>query len=249
MNINWNIEDADILRLKEFVRLQNNPLVSARILRNINKEDLEFSKDAILKCMIMCLLTSQQRSGPNTPIERFLHLSSFPLSYKAVKEAGNVKEYTKETLLQNGLNRFTDRIPTFFDCNFQILEVDNWESMNNTIAMLTEQRDKSIERMEADKIDHLFMGFGPKQSRNFLQALGLTRFEIPLDSRIVSWFTEFGFPITLSSKALQDKEYYHFVLDGIQQLCERADIYPSVLDAAIFSGFDKGRWTEENVIY
>ena len=27
-------------------------------------------------------------------------------------------------------------------------------------------------------------GFGPKQARNLLQGLGLTRYEIPIDSRI-----------------------------------------------------------------
>jgi len=30
-------------------------------------------------------------------------------------------------------------------------------------------------------------GIGPKQSRNLRQALGLLRYEIPIDSRIVKW--------------------------------------------------------------
>lgn len=44
-----------------------------------------------------------------------------------------------------------------------------------------------------------------------------------------------------------DVGYYHFVLDGIQELCEKAQVYPCLLDAAIFSSFDKNAWTMENV--
>ena len=81
-------------------------------------------------------------------------------------------------------------------------------------------------------------GFGPKQSRNLLQALGLTRYEIPIDSRITKWLNHFGFPIKLSAAALADPNYYNFVLDGFQKLCEAADIYPCVMDAAIFASSD-----------
>jgi hypothetical protein len=35
----------------------------------------------------------------------------------------------------------------------------------------------------AGYIQETFEGFGPKQSRNLLQALGLTRYEIPIDIR------------------------------------------------------------------
>ena len=55
--------------------------------------------------------------------------------------------------------------------------------------------------------------------------------------------------MTLSSISLQDREYYHFVSDGIQQLCDKAGMYPCVLDAAIFLSFDNGEWTIENSIF
>jgi hypothetical protein len=105
------------------------------------------------------------------------------------------------------------------------------------------------ERMLADKIDDVFKGFGPKQSRNFLQMIGIPKYEIPIDSRVIDWLNKFGFPITLSSNALQDKGYYHFISDGIQQLCNKAQIFPCILDAAIFSSYDKEEWTEENSIF
>src|SRR3712207_8726784 len=39
-------------------------------------------------------------------------------------------------------------------------------------------------------IDDSLKGFGPKQSRNLLQGLGLTRYEIPIDIRITRWFND-----------------------------------------------------------
>ena len=90
----------------------------------------------------------------------------------------------------------------------------------------------------ADFLHNEFKGFGPKQSRNFLQSLGLTKYEIPIDSRISQWLNNFGFPIRLSSTSLSDKAFYHFVSDGIIELCEKAGIYPCELDAGIFSSFD-----------
>jgi len=46
-----------------------------------------------------------------------------------------------------------------------------------------------------------------------------------------------------------DRNYYNFVSDGFQRLCKVCEIMPCVLDAVIFSSFDGGRWTEENVAW
>ena len=91
-------------------------------------------------------------------------------------------------------------------------------------------------------------GFGPKQSRNLWQTLGLTRFEIPIDSRITKWFNRFGFPLKLSANALSDPNYYDFVMDGIQEVCDASSVYPCVLDAAIFADFDQ-EWPENKLIW
>jgi len=105
------------------------------------------------------------------------------------------------------------------------------------------------EREAAEFINNQFKGFGPKQSRNLLQSLGLTKYEIPIDSRITKWLNRFGFPVKLSAQALSDPNYYKFVSDGVQQLCAQSGVYPCVLDAAIFASFDKGGWSGENIIW
>ena len=96
----------------------------------------------------------------------------------------------------------------------------------------------------ADRI----MGLGPKQSRNVLQFLGLTRYEIPIDSRVTGWLNEFGFPVRLSAQALSDPNYYCFVSDGLQVLCEEAGVVPCVLDAAVFSSYDAAPWTSRALL-
>ncbi len=87
-------------------------------------------------------------------------------------------------------------------------------------------------------------GFGPKQSRNLLQGLGLSRYEIPLDSRIAKWLNKYGFPMMLSAAALGDRNYYGLISDGFQQLAQCCEIMPCVLDAAIFSSIDGDGWND-----
>ena len=81
-----------------------------------------------------------------------------------------------------------------------------------------------------------FKGFGPKQSRNLLQELGLTRFEIPIDSRVTGWLNKaLKFPFEVTSQALSDKHVYNLILDAVNKLCKECGTFPCVLDAAIFS--------------
>lgn len=93
-------------------------------------------------------------------------------------------------------------------------------------------------------------GFGPKQSRNLLQILGLTIYEIPIDSRIAKWLnTKLEFPLTVSAITLQDLNFYNFVSDAIQNLCEKSNVKPCLFDASVFIEGDKGEWTLENSIF
>ena len=240
--------EDDIIKVKEIVTAPQNTFVSGRIAKNVKRHNIEIDKNLILKRLIMCLLTSQQRSGPNSPIAVFLRRVPFPLTIEIISTESNIEGYIKATLQQNGLNRFRNKIPNYFTTNYNRLCDSNWSILND-LASLNGQASKEIERKIADNLSDMFIGFGPKQSRNFLQALGLTKYEIPIDSRITDWLNKFGFPVSLDSTALQDKGYYHFVSDGIQILCERANIYPCVLDAAIFSSIDNNQWTVENNIY
>lgn len=248
MNINWNISQSDIEKVKKVIAENENAFLQARQLRNVEKQNIVIDKDKIIKTMIMCLLTSQQRSGPNSIVGQFLRLDPFPVTIEKLTAVNNVEEFIKDTLQQNGLTRYVNRISSFFASNYGKIVKGNWTLIDDLEEL--KSSDSNIkERNIADNLANDFNGFGPKQSRNFLQALGLTKYEIPIDSRITTWLNDFGFPVALTSSPLGDKGYYHFVSDGIQELCEKAEIYPCILDAAIFSSFDNDEWTDENTIF
>lgn len=248
MNISWNISDMDIQKVQNLISENENAFTLSRRQRNVEKQNIVIDKETIIKTMAMCLLTSQQRSGPNSLVGQFLQQRPFLITTDKLESADNIQEFVKYTLRNNGLTRYINRISKFCDTNFQIIQKENWAIIQELIE-LKGKDSKKEERIIADRIAEKFNGFGPKQSRNFLQALGVTKYETPIDSRITNWLNDFGFPVALTSSPLGDKDYYHFVSDGIQELCLKAEIYPCILDAAIFSSFDSGKWTDENVIY
>jgi len=236
MNIIWEISESDIKKVTDFVDENKNPFVENRINRNVNRNNIQINRDAILKTMLMCLLTSQQDSIPDNNIEVFFKKKPFLLTYEFLSKATVIEVVLRSVLKENGLTKYFDKIPGFFDYNFSYLEGTNWDLQKKLEISLKHESTKQSERILADSVDKIFKGFGSKQARNFLQVLGVTKFEIPIDARTMNWLKNFGFPISFSMTALQDKAFYHFVSDGIQLLCEKANIYPCVLDAAIVSG-------------
>jgi len=250
MTLTWKITKSDIDKLQKFVESnKDNAFVAKRIDTNATLDFHPTNVNAVVKAMLMCLLTSQQRSGPESPVAKFLNQTPFPINTDWIQNNRmNIGESLKEELTKWNLTRYINKISSFFEENINYCLEQNWR-VEKTINELKRQNSRKKERIVADKIEEELKGFGPKQSRNFLQALGATKFEIPIDSRIINWLNGFGFPMKLTSKSLADKHYYHFVNDGIIALCEEAKILPCVFDAVIFSSYDHGRWTKENMAF
>jgi hypothetical protein len=250
MKHTWIIESGDIEKVKAFLdQHRDSPFVRQRAEWNLRDEKPPLDKDEIWLQMVACLLTTQQRSGPTSAVTRLIQTKPFPLAYDACCKETDVDAFTKKLLTTFGGLRRTNKIASELAANLRLLEDGLWEQMIAVLDSLRHNKEASVERQAADFVDDHYYGFGPKQSRNLLQSLGLTRYEIPVDSRIVKWLNEFGFPLRLSASALADRNYYCFVLDGIQAICRASEVMPCVLDAAVFVSFDKEGWTEENVIW
>lgn len=187
----------------------------------------------------MCLLDSQDESCLYGNEEAFFRKNSFVLSHQFLLQEPDIENKERELLNINGFERYSEKIPKYFSSNFYHVEVTNWALLTKLFNSLRNESTKHSERELADSIDHIFKGFGSKQARDFMQVLGLSRYEIPIGNKTMKWMKESGFPFSFSSIALQDKSFYHFISDGIQLLCEKAHIYPCELDAAISSSFDK----------
>ncbi|NKC16266.1 MAG: hypothetical protein GKR94_29900 [Gammaproteobacteria bacterium] len=250
MRIVWQIDPDDIARVKGFYEEHSdNAFVKTRITTNLRTEKPPISKGDFWDRMVGCLLTTQQRSGPGSSVTKFLLTRPSPLEYKTCVEQDNLGEFARKVLSEFGGLLYYNNISKFLSANLPFLENGGWETTFQHLDEIRSNSSPETERLAAEFIDRHFKGFGPKQSRNLLQGLGISRFEIPIDSRITKWLNSSGFPVKPTANALQDRNYYNFVSDGFQELCKACDIMPCVLDAAIFSSFDEGQWTEENVVW
>jgi hypothetical protein len=248
MKHGWLIEPDDVKKLKALLaRHEDNPFVKKRVKRNLRADKPKVETEAFWQQMVCCLLTTQQRSDPDTPVGRFIGAEPFGLGYAVCFGQKDLRGYAKKLLTDFRGIRRTTVIPDHLAENLELLEQGFWKQTLNSLENLRLHQDQATERKTADFIAKHFAGFGPKQSRNLLQCLGLTRYEIPIDSRVIDWLTEFGFPVHLSANVLGDRHYYCFVLDGVQELCKASDVMPCVLDAAIFVDRNPTAWTEENV--
>jgi hypothetical protein len=248
MKITWHISERDIAEIRSVVHKQNNnELVRQRRETNLATIKREIQKHDFWDWMVKMRLTSIQKSGPNHPVAKFNRQKPFPLSHKIVLNAKNPQAIIVKVLREAGGIRFTNKISKELGANFDLLEGGEWERTLNECNRLLKPVAASLEREVANYIDKEFEGFGPKQSRNLLQSLGLTRYEIPIDSRVVGYLNKFGWPVHLSAAALADPHYYEFVLDGIQLLCAKCNVYPCILDAAIFALKDGDAWTKDNI--
>jgi hypothetical protein len=250
MDLQWKIGRRDVRRIQAFVASQaDRPFVKRRIARNVEHQGVVLTRARIWYRLVGSLLTSQQRSGPGSSVFRFITTRPFPLRYALCREQKNVRTLIRRVLRGAGGLRFWPRSAAQLVENYQLLEEELWPQLRRRMRLLLEGEGRGDERECAHFVADHIAGFGPKQSRNILQVLGVTRYEIPLDSRIAKWLMDFGFPIKLTPGALADTAYYEFVLDGIQELCRRSEVLPCVLDAAIFTSFDKQEWPESALLY
>ena len=250
MKLEWRFDEEDIAGVKELVeRMSDDFLVQYRIARNITRQKaVELTPEAIWHAMCACRLTSQQRSGPDAPVIVFLLRKPFPLALHRLRNEPQAEEAIRSTLVQAGGIRFSNQIAKDLNRIFQELEGGGWGLLVELLRGLREGSGKEQERSVAAWIQR-YPGFGMKQSRNLLQVLGLTRYEIPLDSRIARWLRENGFAFPLDAGLLGTPSYYLLVMDCLQDLCEKAGVYPCAFDAAVFASFDGGRWNETNSIW
>lgn len=247
MELVWKASPADARKLRAFIKAtEADPFVRNRKRHNLGSKRRVVSKPAFWHALVGCLLTSQQRSGPTSAVARFMRQRPFPLAYPLEGSPARIEGRVTRTLTEFGGIRMSTRIGKQLAGNFTTLEAGLWPVLLTRLDSLTRSSTPEDERALADYLDDTFAGIGPKQSRNLLQSLGLSRYEIPIDSRITKWLNAFGFPFHLTADGLADRHYFAVVSKGIQSLCAAAGVLPCVFDAAVFASYDNGGWTESN---
>ena len=233
MKSEWRIGEDDVARLRSFMDVhRNSRFVQNHLRSNVTSEPSSVTRDDFWRVLVSALVTTQQRSGPGQPVQIFIAAKPFPLAYQDCVAASDVVAFAHGVLKTYRLRR-SNKIPPMLGTALGHIDADGWPEIERRLEQLRLPHDATAERTCAEFLAATFDGVGPKQSRNILQMLRLTRYEVPLDSRITKWLREFGFPVPLSPAALADAAYYSFVSDGFQQLCAAAGVYPCVACQAI----------------
>jgi hypothetical protein len=244
MNLTWQIDAMDIEKVKNFFdRWSNDPFVRLRKKRNLDTPRPTISRIQTWMALVGCLLTTQQRSGPGSAVKRLMDTAPFPLKYDECCNKAEIDNFAREMLTSFGGIRRAPTISTQLASNHRTLEEGLWEPILNFANQVNLADNPSLEREASHFLANHLDGIGPKQSRNLLQAIGVSKYEIPIDSRITKWLNKNLLKFHLSANMLSDASYYDMVSDGVQLLCKQAEIYPCMLDAAIFTSFDGG-WSE-----
>ncbi len=250
MKIIWQFEESDKQKVKAFYDAhKNNYLVQRRLARNQEKNKQEITIHEFWKTMVSCQLTTQQRSGPKSPITHFMTTKPFPVGLDQCQNHPSVDMFVSNALTAFGGIRRAKTIGTEALVNYQLLTTGSWIKTQHFLNLVRINPTPQTEQCAANYIDETFKGFGPKQSRNLLQGLGLSMYEIPIDSRVIKWLSSIGFPIQVGATSLSDKHVYQLISDGFQEMASVCDIKPFALDAAIFSSTDNNGWNEDNFVW
>ena len=245
MKLSWTIDDRDVLAAQELVAAHAaHPLMRSR-RRNVDGSAPLVTLERFWNALVGCLLSTQQRSHVGGRVQRFLVQRPFPLSHEACMELSPLPDRVAAMLSAAGIRRGLT-IGKQVAENLEYLGGGSAEELVRAASALRGRDDPRLEREVARALADRLKGIGPKQSRNLLQTLGLTRYEIPIDSRVTRWLNGLGAHPRLGAGALADPSYYEVVLDGVVGLARRAGTYPCLLDAAIFISFEpSGRSVEE----
>lgn len=239
MNANWEIDLDTLSRWRHFVdRNLDNPLVIERKRRNVMRVGIDLSRGRIWQVLVGCQVTTQQRSGPGSVVDRFLRSEHWLLDLAACSSKADFRDACQRGLAELGCRR-SITIAVNLSAILQALESGGWDSLKPHLNALDAKPDHALEQVAvAHLLGRGFPGMGQKQARNFLQWLGLSLFEIPVDSRVIKVMRSMGASFAPAANALADEQVYRFVQHGLQRLAAALDVYPCVLDACIFSSLD-----------
>jgi len=209
MDLIWDISDEDIQRVKQLVRRYNHhEILYLRRRVNIGGDRPAIRIERFWHALTLALLTTQQRSGPGSAVKTFLSRKPYPLAYRQCQRARDVKEHVANAIREHGGIRRVDTIAENLASNRAVLLEGEWRRAMAVLKDLETHRGYWPERKAARYFAATYKGLGPKQSRNLLQFIGLTRYEIPLDSRVAKWLNNFGYPLQISPRSLSDPDYY-----------------------------------------
>lgn len=239
MQATWTINAESLKRWRTLVDDNwKEDLPSRRRAQIKSRKSLDLSRQAVWHALVGCQVTTRARSGPDSLVHAFLHSSSPALKLSKVKTETNPKKMLVREMKAAHLRRWDVMSGNLRDI-LASLEAGEWKVLLKHLESIRARATMKGERAVVEYlITGAYPGLGPKQARNLLQWLGLSRFEMPLDSRALRKMRELGASFVPGANALSDPEVYEFIQTGLQEIANRLGIYPCILDACIFASYD-----------
>ena len=166
MKIDWDITQSDIEKILAFSKLfESEEFVKQRIRDNVESPAPEISREIMWEGIFDCLLSSQQKSGPESHIAHFLHIKPFPLSVNACLNEKSPQNFIRQRLENHGGIRFKNNVAKYAAYNLNWLEDGGWNELEKVLLPLIQQRKKNpepphqkYEREVAHKLRDIFKG-------------------------------------------------------------------------------------------
>jgi len=247
MHASWVIDETSLSGWRYLVaENKGKDLPKRRHKKNVKREGIDLSKDELWRVLVGCQVTTQQKSGPGSSVSKFMKSKSPALCIRKCRADRSVQSLVERECADAGLRR-APTIAQNLSTIFANLEGGEWR---NLLAQLETLEQHTTAKKERKVVEYLlsgkYPGLGQKQSRNFIQWLGLSRYEVPLDSRVLKTLRARGASFVPSGSALTDETVYLFVQDAIQLVAKQLNIYPCELDACIFASFDSNEDVAES---
>jgi hypothetical protein len=103
VKIIWKVDPGDIAQVKAFFNEhKDNHFVKSRIATNLADDKPAVALEFFWDRMVGCLLTTQQRAGPESPVAKFLRTRPFPLKYGLIKEHDDAAPFARKVLGEFG---------------------------------------------------------------------------------------------------------------------------------------------------
>jgi len=236
---------------RAYRRLRSHELVTWRTETCVEPLVQMPTRADVWRGLALALCTSQQRSGPGTRVYNLWSADPCPLSLGRVQSwQPRIGKKVAEVLREWGGVRFYNRIGQYVERNYRTLygdglidELDRLVRRLYGLRQLPADWNEDAQRNEREVCDQVLdlelAGIGNKQCRNWLQAIGLLRYEVPLDSRVLKFLAPFVSLGRLDYDRLGDPEYYEAAEDLVQGVCRRAGLLPCVGDAVMFLSGDE----------
>lgn len=196
--------------------------------KNVLRKKAVISKEEFWRCLVIAMLTTQTKSGEHSPLHVFLKTKPNILNYNYVIGIEDKENIERE--IPENVTRFWNKTCLYIREAISAFKQDFWCDVEKQLKSIESDTTLEKERAVADFIRKHFKGIGRKQSRNIIQMMGLSKYVLPIDSRVMKKIKELS---GLSLKESLEKNYL-LIEDRLQEICKSIGVYPCIFDACAF---------------